>query len=938
MQTIEEIYQRDIENFYARLIDFENISDTGEASCLCPVHQDENTSLHINIETGKWHCKTCGEGGHDAVSFYQFLYSVDKIDAKEELTAKFGLSPKPTYDLEQGYQNLKKDKRNYQYLLDRGITPEVLRKYKIGFDGKRVAIPIMDMGLNVRNVRKHLAIARDAKEEQERENMKTISAFSGTGAVRIFPIRKIRKKELYLFEGEMDTLLALSLGLDAVCLTGGAGTWKLKFNKYFQNKIVNICYDVDHAGLTGAKKIAHNLSDTAKEVYIINLPPAELPPKGDFTDYIKKFNLEAFLKLPREEFKGLEKSEADKIIEEVHLSETINPIFYNKRIRTTALITGKGDLFLIPKKVKATCKQDTGDSCAVCRLKSAAGELISKLDREDVRFLKLFKVADTEQRQVLRSLLGIPPKCKKFRLEILEAVNVEEVVLVPEINYDDVHHSFISHRSAFVVGQIQLDANRPYKFEGKVLPHPKTQKSTILIYKGEATKDDIDSFVLTNDLKEQMKIFQANSLDEMYKVLESKYEDYEAVTKIFKRRDLFMAVDLSYHSILSYNYNNRLVKRGHVNGLIYGDTRTGKSDTVDYLMTHFRAGEATGGENLSFAGLVGGVHQVLGEGRWGITWKTIPLNNRRLVKVDEFHELDDRDIHKMSEMISTGIASIQKIHAEKAAARTRLIFLANNKGGANLSEYQFGCQAITPIMGGHNEDIARLDYAVAVSSEELDLVDIDAFKRKQLKVKKFTSELSHALVMWAWAKKPSEVYISSAAEELISKIALEQTKKYHPSMPLVPPAEQGLKLSRLAVAAAAMFFSTDDECVKLFVKPMHVQFVANFLESAYTSRAMGFDHYSKILFARDRLTEPKEINALGITEAVANLLLSMPKFSASHLETIFNCDRDLGKLKIFTLLKNNAIRPQGSHMFIKTPAFIRWLAAEKFPANISSKF
>ena len=938
MQTIEEIYERDIENFYSQLVSFESISDTGEAHCLCPVHNDTNTSLHINLETGKWHCKTCGTGGHDGISFYQFLYSVDRVDAKEELDAKFGLSPKPTYDLEQGHLNLVKDDRNYNYLLQRGITPRILKRYKIGFDGKRVTIPIMDMGLNVRNVRKHLAIARDAKEEEERDKMKTISAFSGTGAVRIFPMRKVRQKEIYLFEGELDTLLALSLGLNAVCLTGGAGTWKLKFNKYFQNKVVKICYDVDHAGLTGAKKIAHNLSEVTNQVFIINLPPEKLPPKGDFTDYIQQFSFEEFLKLPLIEFKGLEKDEADKIIEEVHLSETINPVFYNKRIKTTALITGKGDLFLVPKKVKALCKQDTGEACALCKLKSAGGELITKLNREDVRFLKLFKVSDVEQRQVMRSLVGINPKCKKFKLEIIEAVNVEEVVLVPEINYDDVHHSFISHRSAFVIGQIQLDANRPYRFEGKVLPHPKTQKSTILIYHGEATKDDIDSFVLTEELKQQMKIFQADSLEGMYKVLEERYADYEAVTKIFKRRDLFTAVDLSYHSILSYNYNGRLVKRGHVNGLIYGDTRTGKSDTVDYLMTHFRAGEATGGENLSFAGLVGGVHQVLGEGRWGITWKTIPLNNRRLVKVDEFHELEDKDIHKMSEMISTGIASIQKIHAEKAAARTRLVFLANNKGGTNLSEYQFGCQAITPIMGGHNEDIARLDYAIAVSSEELDLVEIDNFKRKQLKVKKFTSELCHALVMWAWARKPSEVNISEEAEELISKIALAQTKKYHPSMPLVPPAEQGLKLSRLAVAAAAMFFSTDDEYLKVYVKPMHVQFVADFLEKIYTSRAMGFDNYSKVLFARDRLTEPEEIRRLGITKAVVNLLLNMPKFSASHLETIFNCDRDLGKIKIFTLLKNNAIRPQGSHMFIKTPAFIRWLASEEFPATLTSKF
>ena len=89
---------------------------------------------------------------------------------------------------------------------------------------------------------------------------------------------------ILLCEGEPDTLCALSRGLEAVCQTGGAGTWKDEFNAFFQGKKVAVCYDADDPGRAGAQKAARAIAAEAAEVRVISWP--EFMAKGqDLTDW-----------------------------------------------------------------------------------------------------------------------------------------------------------------------------------------------------------------------------------------------------------------------------------------------------------------------------------------------------------------------------------------------------------------------------------------------------------------------------------------------------------------------------------------------------------------------------------------------------------------------------------------------------------------------------
>jgi hypothetical protein len=923
-QHILEIAEQDYEAFYSRLLDFERVDSKQEAHCICPVHDDNKTSLHINLETGKWHCKSCGKGGHDPASYYQFANEVDPMDAVDELNAKFDLTPKPHDNTLEMHRKLLNDSDAIGYLTKRGITLGVIKGSKIGWDGLRFHIPIRDFGGNLRNVRQHLR-GHHATE------VKTISSFSGSGGLRLYPIKKTKHPKIYIFEGEMDTLLAISLGLNAITVTGGAGSWKLEFNKYFTDKEIIICYDIDKAGIDGAKKIGNYLLEVAEKVSIISIPKDGLSDHGDFTDYIEAKGFEEFEKLEAVKFEGLDEDEAKAIVQDIHLGESTNSFYYNKKIRSTAIVTGKGTLFTVPKKVDIKCTMKNGTKCAVCGLHQYGGARVLKIKLDDSRYLKMFRVSDEEQRNIIKRIAAIPTKCFDVKLKNLEATNIEQVAVIPEIDYDSTSANAYISRLVHITGDIPLESNKPYVLEGLVTPNPKTQESTILVYNSTATKDNIDTFEMNDDLKKRLEIFQADTLEQMEAKLDEKYKDYEAITSIYGRRDLFMSIDVIFHSILSFKFQDRLVKRGHVNGLIYGDTRTGKTEAVDNLMAHFRAGDAAGGENVSFAGLVGGVHKVANGEKWGITWKIIPLNDRRLVKIDEFHEMADDDIRKMSELMSSGVANIQKIHNERTMARTRLILVANGKNGKHLSEFQYGCQAIPAIMGWHNEDIARLDFAFAVSSHDVDPKKINEKKKERRKIKTFDSDLSHSLIMWAWSRKNQDVIFTEEAEDEIMKLSSLQVEKYHISIPLVPTAEHAIKLCRIGAAFAAMFFSTNETGNKVIIKKNHIIMAYRFLEKIYTHRAMKFDVYSKQQHAKDRLKDPGQIRALKMSEDTKDLLLSMDKMNQRHIETIFNClDKDMTRMTIFTLLKNNAVKPYGSNMYVKTPAFIKFLTTEQF--------
>jgi len=56
-------------------------------SALCPLHDDSQPSLSVNIETGGFKCHGCGAHGGDVLAFHQRRYGLGFRDAAQALGA-----------------------------------------------------------------------------------------------------------------------------------------------------------------------------------------------------------------------------------------------------------------------------------------------------------------------------------------------------------------------------------------------------------------------------------------------------------------------------------------------------------------------------------------------------------------------------------------------------------------------------------------------------------------------------------------------------------------------------------------------------------------------------------------------------------------------------------------------------------------------------------
>lgn len=225
-----------------------------EWKAICPKHEDNKPSLSINEEQSVYHCFGCQWSGH--------LYDPDhkrKENNARKLKIESQIIPIPKSQIESYAKALSDE--GIQFLKEiRGITSEVIHKYKMGWckEKQRFTIPIPWQGRYV-NVRLY----------HPDKNPKILPISPGR-SIQLFPENQLKNNEIWLCEGELDTLCAISHGLSAITVTGGAGSWKEEFTPLFKDKKVNIVYDCDEAGRKGAEKIAEILSKVA-EVKIVDL-------------------------------------------------------------------------------------------------------------------------------------------------------------------------------------------------------------------------------------------------------------------------------------------------------------------------------------------------------------------------------------------------------------------------------------------------------------------------------------------------------------------------------------------------------------------------------------------------------------------------------------------------------------------------------------------
>lgn len=320
---------------------------------LCPFHGEKSPSFSVSPDKQIYHCFGCGSGGN----VYSFLMNIEGytfIEAVSQLAAKTGIElPNMGSRLENNAQkdekkemmgihellsklyhhlllNTDHGKNAMEYLLKRGFTEDVIKRFQIGyappawdttvsfltkrgmplqlaeqagllakrqFDGKyfdrfrdRIMFPIHDRNGTV------IAFGGRVLGEGEPKylNSPETKIFQkGKNLYNLHAARpEIRKAQhAVVFEGYVDAIAAFRAGVtNGVATLGTSLTDEQAVILKRNAQTVTICYDSDRAGVEAAFRASQILLKTGCTVKI-----AQMPDGMDPDDYIREYGSDKFV-------------------------------------------------------------------------------------------------------------------------------------------------------------------------------------------------------------------------------------------------------------------------------------------------------------------------------------------------------------------------------------------------------------------------------------------------------------------------------------------------------------------------------------------------------------------------------------------------------------------------------------------------------------------
>ena len=514
-----KLLPEDIEDFYSEHLACDNATrvtqrdGSVELTTRCPFHKDENPSFSVNLSKGLYHCHTAACPQSDGGSIYKFYSVVKEVDisiAREELNTMYRKDVKKLKDFPHTEENIESwhnalmgNKVMMSFLHKNCLyTENTIQQFELGWDGTRITIPIRKDGQLV-NIRKY---APNGKVKDK------VIGVRGFNTANLWPLESLDNEEVFLFEGEKDCMLANQLGLPALTVTGGAGSFNMEWRKFFIDKTVHICYDIDPAGQEGATKVADMLAGTAKAVKIIQLPISE-PDNADFTDFIlQRHTIQSFHNLVEQAIEVDQKEETyvdinDKIIDTT-LEKASYDGYYFQRLRIKVRILGK-DLapFIIPRKITGSCSDGKKQKCLSCGLTRYKGNTTSiTLDETRPELLSFLNCTTSQQRVILRQAFRIAGQCNTFNVLQEDHQYVEEVTCIPYIDEQAFDEEYI-RRTVYVINN-KLETNRDYEVEALTVPDPRTQHLVHIVYSSSPCETSIEEFKMTEELYKELEVFQ----------------------------------------------------------------------------------------------------------------------------------------------------------------------------------------------------------------------------------------------------------------------------------------------------------------------------------------------------------------------------------------------------------------------------------------------
>jgi hypothetical protein len=887
----------------------------------CPLHEDRKRSAQMNVTKGVWYCQAGCGGGRVADLINQqsdwVAPAVSNTNGHGKVRMSSG-SGRPAEDITEAkikgwHAALMSNEAALEEMKSlRGLHDSTIARYQLGWDRSKQAytIPVRGEDGELLNVRRY--------QTRPPAGRRKMWGVEGMNVPRLFPIEVLtieNHEEIIICEGELDALITNQFGFAAVTRTGSASTWRSEWNQAFKDKIVYVCHDCDDAGQDGNRRVARSLRRVASEVRIVRLPYPIIPKHGkDLTDYWldRDGDAEEFRRILEEAQPYDPSSEAVEAerVDDASVLDALDSRRVGHPLRLNVTIKGKREPgYTIPRKAHYRCTRDAGPKCNDCPL-YASGDDEKLVAGGDPVVLEMVEATNAQKTDTLRKLYGIP-KCSKLSIDIEEHQAVEILYARPNVDHMNGHDSAAYKNLKLTsVGRHDTLPNNTVSVVGALHPDPRKQLNEFLVWDVARMETSIDRFEMDGDTLRKLRAFKPAPGQRPLKKLREIADDLAAnVTHIYGRPELHAAMDLVFHSLISFKFGDVVMNRGWLDLLVVGDTRTGKSEAATRMTRHYGAGEVISCESASFAGIIGGLQQFGATKEWAITWGQIPINDKRLVVLDEVSGLSPDEIASMSSVRSSGIAELSKIQQDATYARTRLIWLGNPRGG-KMSDYTYGVQSIAPLIG-NPEDVARFDLAMTVRAGEVPSEEIN--KVHKAGRQKYPEELCRTLIRWVWSRTPEQVVWTDAAYQLALRMATKLGSRYIEDPPLIQAANAREKVARVATALAARTFSTDRTGERVIVRSCHVKDAVAFVDRLYGMRGFGYAERSReMLDARDEAEDnAKDIKSyLGRKPGLAAFLRGTGKFRRQDVEEVLNVDREQANAIISRLWDAKMIRKE----------------------------
>lgn len=926
-----------------------DIAGEDEVRFYCPFHEKESghsPSFYLNTRKKVGMCRSaaCNRNG-DIASILAAHLGVERSTVIVDLSSRYDLgvtlSISPAL-VEKYHENIWTSGPFIQALRDRGVTDEMIRMARIGFDtsANRITIPIYDEHNRIVNLRRYLPGAPSAEKMR--------NAVGGYGALALYLERQLKEyKSVWVCGGEMKALVVAGMlnphGVGAVSPTAGEGSWTREFAEKFRDKTVYVCTDIDAAGVAAANKWAKLISFSTSDIRIIHIPlDPEKHPKGDINDYVGKEHAtpEMLLQLMVDaeryvnDLSDPDDSDKDdkKEPEPISIVEMASSSSIGKTVTTEAVVAAMDETpYIIPKEIICGCDRSQ-PNCVVCPINAMSpdpkGLVTLTIRSTSISILGMMETSKKLQREQIKEALRIPA-CKSVGFQVKSHYDVFDVRLTPQLTLGTTNsHNVV--QPAVVVGE-KIETNTPYTLRGRVHPHPKNQQAVLVIDKIGKSRDDFASFQPTPEELAALRVFQPVewTVESVGAKLNDVYDDFASnVTRIFSRPDLHLVIDLTLFSPLYMPFDGR-IEKGWVNSLILGDSGQGKSECVYRMLLHYGVGEIVDSKNATAPGLIGGVKEM--GSRWMISWGVIPLQDRRAVVLEEVKGIAYDVIGRLTDMRSRGVARISMIENRQTHARTRQLWVSNPRSTRKVRDYNFGIETIPELIGSL-EDVRRFDIALLVSAGQVDPAIINREpKDRPPKDHVYSATLNKRLVLWAWTRKPEEVVFSPEAEAACVRYANELCSKFSDAMPLIDRGTMRHKLARLSAALASRTYSVDEQN-NLLVRDCHVQYLSEFILRIYSDKVFGYLDYSLAKEYADRVMDPelieKQIKGTRYPADLVEHLLHAPEITLPDLCDWCEMDKDAGQRLLSFFVRKHAIY-RIKNVYVKTSGFIDLLKAMK---------